>query len=215
VAVSLVAACSQTESDRQAAGVYRLFGSQYNPALETYENTVEYTLVPPTRAMVNAPTALLVMERTLGRAVEQRIVLPNDTAVAGDNVIHIRAQTSDSAQLAEFSYDDIEARFGGLPAPFQRQRASSLSSGRDSLGTYVFAREQVGVGANCVLVIRRMGVGARPLPRGTQALDMVMRNCVNGSVEQALAPMGERALAVGGTTTGTVLTLSPHAAPRG
>ena len=215
VAAAFLSACSQSDSDRGVAGVHRLFGSQHNPAIETLENVAEYTIVPSTRAMVNAPTALLVFERSLGRAVEQRIVLPNDTAVSGDNVIHVRAQTSDTAQLSEFSFDEIAARFGGLPAPFERQETNRLSSGRDSLGAYLFAREQMGVGATCVLVIRRIGVGARPLPRGTQALDMVMRNCVNGTVEQALAPLGERALAVGGTATGSVLTLSPHAAPRG
>ena len=67
----------------------------------------------------------------------------------------------------------------------------------------------------CVLVMRRLGIGARPLPRGTSALDLVMRNCVVGSVEQALAPMGERALGVSGSAQGTVRSLSPYAAPQG
>ncbi len=61
--------------------------------METLENTVEYTIVQPTRAMVNAPDALIVFERNLGGAIEQRIVLPNATAVRGDNVMQIRAQT--------------------------------------------------------------------------------------------------------------------------
>jgi hypothetical protein len=88
-------------------------------------------------------------------------------------------------------------------------------SGTDSLGSYVYARETIGTNTLCVLVMRRLGVGARPLPRGTQALDVVMRNCVNGTLEQALAPMSGQSLGVSATATGTVYTLSPHAAPQG
>jgi len=213
--MAALAACSQSEGDRAATGIYRFLGSDRAPGMETLENTVEYTVVPATRAMVNAPNALVVFERNLGGAIEQRIVLPNDTAVRGDNVLHIRAQTGDSARLEEFNFEEIEARFGGLPAPFERLTVSSLNSGTDALGTYVYGRETLGTSTVCVLVLRRLGVGARPLPRGTSALDVVMRNCVNGSVEQALAPVSERALSVTGSVGGTNYTLSPHAAPRG
>jgi hypothetical protein len=158
---------------------------------------------------------LVVFERNLGGAVEQRIVLPNPTTVRGDNQLHIRAQTADSARLGEFDFNEILARFGGLPAPFERINESPLNSGTDSLGSYIYARENVGTSTLCVLVMRRIGVGARPLPRGTQALDVVMRNCVNGTLEEALAPMSERTLGISGTATGTIYSLSPHAAPRG
>lgn len=214
MAAAVLAGCSTSQTDQAATGIYRLLGSQRAPALETYEQTSEFALVPATRAMVSAPDALLIFERALGNAVEQRIILPNATAVTGDNVIHIRAQTTASADLSRFNLAEIETRFGGLPAPFQTLRESGLNAGTDSLGNYVYARESVGAGTTCVLVMRRMGLGARPLPRGTQALDVMMRNCVNGSVEQALAPLGPRALAVGGTT-GATNSLSPFAAPGG
>lgn len=213
-AVAVLAGCGQQQSDRAATGIYRVFGSQRNPSIETLENVVQYTVVEASRAMVNVPNAVVVFERNLNGAIEQRVVLPNDTAVRGDNVIHVRAQTSDSAQLQRLSFDDLRERFGGLPAPFERIRENSLSSGSDGLGSYVFARENVGTQTVCVLVLRRLGVGARPLPRGTQALDLIMRNCVNGTVEQALAPMNAQTLGVAGTVTGTSFTLSPHAAPR-
>lgn len=212
VAVVFAAGCSG-----QRSGVGGLIGEitgQRSQSVQLLEHTVEYSLVPPTRAMVSAPQALLIFERDLGGAIEQRIVLPNETAVAGDNVIHIRAQTSSSIGLDRFNFNEIETRFGGLPAPFERMTEGSLSSGSDTLGAFVFARQSIGTGTNCVLVIRRMNLSARPLPRGTQALDVMMRNCVNGSVEQALAPMSARALAVSGTT-GATNTLSPYAAPGG
>lgn len=212
--LAVLAGCTQQQSDMTAGGIYRFMGSTRNPDMETLENTVEYTVVPSSRAMVSAPQALVVFERNLGGAMEQRIILPNATAVRGDNVMHIRAQTSRSAELNSFDFDEIAARFGAMPAPFERVNASGLQSGTDSLGTYVYARETVGANTLCVLVLRRLGVGARPLPRGTQALDVVMRNCVAGSLEQALAPMSDRSLGVTGAQ-GTVYTMSPHAAPRG
>lgn len=212
---ALVGGCSQIAGDRAATGIYRLFNSNQNPAIATLESTVEYTVVPPSRAMVNAPEALVVFDRNLNGAIEQKIILPNATALPGDNEIHIRAQTSDSAQLERFRLSDIETRFGGLPAPFRDVSESSLNTGRDALGSYVYATQDAGPNTVCVLVMRRLGVGARPLPRGTRALDLVMRNCVNGSLQDALAPMGERVLAVGGNANGTNYTLSPHAAPSG
>lgn len=210
-ALALIAGCSQTSGDRTSTGLYRLMGSQRNPQIETLENTVEYTIVPASRTMVSAPTALIVFERNLGGAIEQRIVLPNATSIRGDNLLHIRAQNAESSRLEEFNFDEVVTRFGGLPTPFERLDASGLRSGADSLGSFVYGTETLGTSTVCVLVLRRLGAGARPLPRGTQALDMVMRNCVNGSVEQALAPMSEGALGVGGTGR---YTLSPHAAPR-
>lgn len=213
--VVTVAACSQTDGDRASTGVYRLLNSERNPHVETLENTVEYTLVPPTRAVVSVPDALVVFERNLGGALEQRIVLPNATAVRGDNVLHIRAQTADSARIEAFRFDEVTTRFGGLPPPFERLTDSALTSGSDALGSYVYARENVGTNTVCVLVMRRMGVGARPLPRGTHAIDLVMRNCVAGTLAEALAPMSERALAVGGGVRGANAPLSPYAAPQG
>lgn len=195
--------------------MHRAFGSDRNPRLEVAEQTAEFAIVPPARAMVNFPDALLVLERNLGDAVEQRIILPNPTAIQGDNAVHIRAQTARSARLSEFSLREMTLRFGGVPVPFREINERALRSGQDELGSFVYMQENVGVGTSCVLVIRRLTVGARPLPRGTSALDVMMRNCVNGTVEQALAPLGARGLAVSGSATGTVRTLSPHAAPQG
>ncbi|MCC5969775.1 MAG: hypothetical protein JJU15_07490 [Pararhodobacter sp.] len=214
LAGALVAACGQGDGDRLASGIFRVAGSQRAPSMEMREHTVEYSVIPATRGMVHAPDALVVFERNLGPALEQRIVLPNTTALRGDNVIQIRAQTNASARLGEFNFAELTARFGGLPAPFERLTDSALMSGEDSLGSYVYAREMIGNSTQCVLVLRRLTVGARPLPSGTQALDVMMRNCVDGSLEAALAPVGERSLGVGGNVAGANYTLSPHAAPR-
>lgn len=210
----LVAACAPGGGDRFASGLYRVAGSQRAPSMEVLEHTVEYSVVPASRAMVHAGDSLVVLERNLGPALEQRIVLPNTSALRGDNVIHIRAQTGASARLTEFNFSEITTRFGGLPAPFQRLTDGTLLSGEDSLGNFVYARETVGTGTLCVLVLRRLTVGARPLPQGAQALDVMMRNCVDGPLEEALAPISERSLGVSGSAQSGVYTISPHAAPR-
>lgn len=214
LAVPILAACAPRDGDRAASGVYRLLNSQRNPTMESYEQASEYGVVAASRAMVHAPQALLVLERRLGRALEQRIVLPNATSVRGDNIMHLRAQTDTSARAQEFSFDEVAARFGGIPHPFERASPGGLLSGTDALGSFAYARQEIGTETVCVLVLRRLTGASRPMPRGVHALDMIMRNCVVGTVEQALAPMGDRAMAVSAAPQGTVYTLSPFAAPQ-
>lgn len=211
--VLALAGCTTSEGDRAATGVYRLLNSSRNPAVEAMEFAAEYAVVPPGRALVHSPFALLVLERNMGVAVDQRIILPNDTSVRGDNVMHLRAQTNTSARSQEFNLDEIAARFGAMPSPFERTNPGSLLSGSDALGSYVYARETLGIDTVCVLVMRRITAGARPLPRGVHALDVILRNCVAGTVEQALAPMAGTGMAVSAAPQGTVYTLSPFAAP--
>ena len=211
--VALVAGCTQSESDQAASGVYRLLNSTRNPAITTLEQGAEMVVVPPRRALVHVPDAMLVLERAFGAALDQRIYMPNNTAIRGDNVLALRAQTDLSARPQEFNFAEISARLGGMPSPFERTNPGGLLSGTDSLGSYVYARENIGVDTVCVLVLRRLSGNARPLPRGYHAIDIILRNCVVGSLEQALAPMSDRTLGVAAAPQGTVYTLSPFAAP--
>jgi len=190
-----------------------MHGQQALP-IAVLESTVEHAIVSPARAMIHAPTALLVLERNLAGAIEQRIVLPNPTAVRGDNVLQVRAQTAASIRGDEFGFAEVATRFGGLPAPFEGLDPAMLLSGSDALGNYVYARQTLGTETTCVLVLRRLAPTARPLPRGTNSLDMMLRNCVVGGVEQALAPIDPRLLGVGGAPQAAVYTLSPFAAPQ-
>ncbi len=213
--VAAIVGCTSGDGGDQAVTtVARVFNSNVNPQFQRLEATAQYAMVAPTRAMVHAPDALLILERSLAGALDQRIILPNETAVRGDNVLQVRAQTPASNRLSEFSFSETVARFGGLPAPFEQLNPAGLSTGSDALGSYVYAERTMGVDTVCVLALRRMGVGARPLPQGTQAIDVMMRNCVRGSAREALAPLGDRRLGVAGVGQGEVLTLSPHAAPQ-
>ncbi len=184
--VALVAGCD-------TAGVQRNFGLPASDRIETAEATAQYAIVPTSRAYVNSSNALLVLERDLGSALEQRITLPNSTSLAGENKILLRAQTSASASPNRLVMEDVLTRFGGAPAPFAATSGQQFMTVEDRYGSYVHTTRQMGNGVVCVLAFRRAPSGARPLPRGSTALDIMLRNCIEGSAEQALAPIGEAA----------------------
>lgn len=186
-------------------------GGDGRVSLDVIEDTSQYQIVPASRAFISVPMAPLVFERSLGRGAEQMITLPNATSVAGDNKILIRAQTSSTINLARFNLAEVMERFGGTPYPFQRMNNSQLETGQDALGSFVYATERLGTDTVCVLAIRRLTVGARPLPRGTDALDVVMRNCADGGVQAALEPISARSLSISGA--GENFAQSPFAAP--
>lgn len=171
-------------------------GTSSSPT-ELAEALSEYRVVPATRAFVNVPNSLVVMERNLGVATEQRVTLPNLTSLAGENTILLRAQSNRSANRSRLLLDDVLAQFGGAPAPFGTVNDSSLSSRSDQYGDITYTTLRPGGDVTCVLAFRRSQIGARALPSGTAALDLMMRNCVSGSVEDALSPIGPAAFGLG------------------
>lgn len=164
---------------------------------ERAEALSEYRMVPASRAFVNVPNALVVMERDLGVATEQRVTLPNTTSLSGENTILMRAQTNRSASGARLLLDDVLAQFGGTPTPFGTLTESALTARSDQYGDITYSVARPGGDVTCVLAFRRSQIGARAVPRGTSALDLMLRNCVSGSVEDALSPIGPDAFGLG------------------
>ena len=191
MAVLLVAAACD------APGIKRNFGLPATETIEAAEATAEYRMSHPSRALVNAPSALLVLERNLGSSHEQRITLPNATSFRGENVLILRAQTASSASRSRFSLEEMLPRFGGAPSPFTSISDADLMVSEDRYGTFVYTSRRMAEGQVCVLAMRRAETGARPLPRGSTALDMMLRNCIHGSVAEALAPIGDTAFGLG------------------
>ena len=196
-------------------------GDALDPAsrIDVLEETSEFRIITPGQGFVHAPEAILTLERNLGRAVEQRTTLPNRTTLPGDNKLVIRAQTPRSINTTTFRLEEFLERMGGAPAPFAGIADRDLQTGRDSLGPYFWAERRVGADTICVVAFRRIGFSARPLPQGADALDVMLRNCVAGGTEEALAPIGARRLADAPVSPQDALapafrTLSPHAAPQ-
>lgn len=191
------AAVAALASACDTSGVQRSFGMPSTERLERAEATQEYRIVRSARAFVNAPHALLVLERDLGSAIEQRITLPNATSLPGENKIRLRVQSGRSASTTRLSLTEIMARFGGVPAPFTNLSEGDLMVSEDRYGSYVYATRRISERMVCVLAVRRVEAGARPLPSGSTALDLMLRNCVDGSVQDALMPIGDRAFGLG------------------
>lgn len=181
-------------------GAQRQLGFAGSERMETAEATREFRVVTPTRAFANAPHSLLVLERDLGGVIEQRVALPNATAIAGENMLYLRAQTSGSASASRLRLTEILPRFGGAPAPFSDIAEGDLMVSEDRHGSVIYASRQLADGVVCVLAMRRADTGARPLPRGSVGLDMMLRNCVRGDVRDALRPIGEDAFGLGRPT---------------
>jgi hypothetical protein len=188
------------------------------PTLKEREDVSQLRLVPDNRAWITAPQGLLTLERSLGGEQEQIVALPNMTALRGDNRILLRARVGDGADRPRFQLDEFLERVGGAPEPFTGLNNADLRSREDALGTYFWSEKRVGSNTICVLGLRRATVEGRPLPRGTNALDMMLRNCVPGTVDDALAPiMAESVAYYPGSSVGPgpriSRSISPLAAP--
>lgn len=164
---------------------------------ELAEAVTEFRVVPPSRGLINVPNALVVLERNLDGAVEQRITLPNTTSLAGENLILLRAQTSRTASASRLVLADVLIQFGGAPTPFSGITESSLTATSDQYGDITYSTLRPGGDLVCVLAFRRTQIGSRALPTGASSLDIMLRNCVSGSLEAALAPIGDGAFGLG------------------
>lgn len=175
----------------------------------------EWTIIPLTRVWISAPDARLAIQRWQDGAHEQRVALPNVTAMPGDNFIYLRSITRRSP--GRMRINTLIEQSGGLPVPFRPADLTVMRTREDGVGAVIWAEWTSGAGTLCVLAIRRMTQRDRILPPGTSALDAVMRNCVTGSTEEALAPLiGNSALlpaSARGGQHGMQPPLSPLAAP--
>ncbi|MBI1217585.1 MAG: hypothetical protein GC186_03465 [Rhodobacteraceae bacterium] len=188
-------------------------------SLTTAQQTTQYTLVADSQTLIHVPDALLTMQRALPDETEQKIALPNETAVKGDNFVLLMARAPVMGLQPKFQVDELLQLAGGAPYPFDGASFSGLTTKTDAMGPYFWLDKRFGVNTVCVLAIRRADLGSRILPSGTYALDVLMRNCVDGPVEKALAPIGADSIAyypgtdAGQRRTGN-LNLSPLAAPQ-
>ena len=167
-------------------------------------------------AWVSAPETVLVLERAFGPLTEQRILLPNETAVAGDNLILLRARRSGSAGAGRFTPLDLVRAAGGTPPPFGDFEDLLLRSRSDRAGTLHWASWTDEAGLTCVLAFRRLDETTRVVPAGHALIDMMLRNCIHGSADAALAPALPESVGFGSTAAGDAAPrmLSPLAAPR-
>lgn len=164
---------------------------------ELSEALTEFRVVPTSRALINVQNALIVLERDLGGTLEQRITLPNTSSLSGENIILLRAQTSRTASSTRLVLSDVLLQFGGTPAPFSTITDSGLTATTDQYGDITYTTLRPGGDLVCALAFRRTQIGGRALPAGASSLDIMIRNCVSGSLETALSPIGVGAFGLG------------------
>ncbi len=139
-------------------------------------------------AWISAAEAKMVLQRSFGPFTEQRILLTNKTAVRGDNMALLRAHRTDLASAGRLRPEKILQATDATFPPFADFAALIFTSRVDILGVLNWTAWSNNAGLNCILAFRRLDGASRILPAGAGVVDMVLRNCVYGSVEDALAP---------------------------
>lgn len=186
------------------------------PMAQAIEAT-PYRQIAATAIWTDEPAALIGLQRELPGETEQMVALANETTLRGDNFLlmiahHRGADAGTSLRLEEFI-----KRVGGVPYPFGTISDNGLRRADDTLGTYLWAEYRSGGTTNCVLGLRRISIGARILPGNANSMDVLLRNCVNGSIDTALLPLRDTHLGAGpaGLPTGANAgrMLSPLAGP--
>lgn len=180
--------------------------------------SLQYTEAQSGSAWAAPVGGQVAITRKLGREGEQIIGLVNDTAIAGDNFLWMGARETNRDSPGRFKLDDLVTHAGGVPPPFHDLSDDGLHSGTDSLGPFFWLEYRAGPQTNCVLAVRRIDASRRMLPQGTNLLEVMLRNCIQGSIETALNPIRDSQIGVADTGSNQQLTggsrmLSPLAAP--
>jgi hypothetical protein len=159
------------------------------------EESVPLQPVPVSNAWISAPDTQLVLQRELGFGSEQRISLRNRTLVPGDNLIVLRTRSGMQSR-GRLRFEEFKQRVGEIPHPFADVTSGELVSGEDELGSYLWTEERFGADTICVLGVRRVDSSMRQIPGGGAVMDVMMRNCVAGTAEDALQPLLAGSVAV-------------------
>ena len=141
---------------------------------------------PLASAWISVPDAEMVLARLVGPYAEQRILLTNRTALRGDNVVMLRAHGADLATNGRFQPVKYLASLDTDLFPFGEIADLSFFSRTDSLGTLNWAEWSNNAGLTCVLALRRLDGATRIVPAGRSAMDMILRNCIHGTADEAL-----------------------------
>ncbi|PFG62183.1 hypothetical protein AXZ77_0757 [Thioclava sp. ES.031] len=189
--------------------------SQLGSAVQT---TTQYALGRLSQLWASPEDALIMLHRQVGTEYEQKIGLANPTTLPGDNFLLLMALATNGRTTGRFELNQFIEHAGGVPAPFKKIDERNLRSTTDSLGVYFWQEYDAGRQTRCVLAFRRLEPHARVLPKGANAMDVMLRNCVHGSTQTALKPIQDAQIRLGvvadvSTRSGGNLTLSPLAAP--
>lgn len=121
-----------------AAMILSSCGSEFTPnitptkQIEARLNLTEWRIVPENSAWLNLPSMDLVLMRNFASVSEQKILLPNDTSLTGDNFIHIHS--ADKIASGRISLARVIENADGFPSPFKASDMSQLRTRTDETG---------------------------------------------------------------------------------
>lgn len=167
-------------------------------------------------AWVSTRNAQVVLERQFRGRREQHILLPNQTSLSGENFILMRSHGRRALNVGRFQPLELLSSVGGIPVPFNSAMIEGLQTRTDALGQLDWTEWSNYGGLTCVLAFRRFDGVNRTIPAGAGAMDLAMRNCVNGTAEDALAPIGPAGASFSATSMASRAApdmLSPLAGP--
>lgn len=174
-----------------------------------------FTPVSVSQSWINAPGIVMVVQRGLRGESQQRVALENRSGVPGENVIVMRARHR-GGNAGRFVYEEFMRSIGGPPEPFTDIGSGDLITAEDDIGPYFWVEQRVGDDVVCVLGIRRITSAQRLLPGSATVLDILLRNCIPGDAQQALAPLSAGSVSAppsAGVAAGSTRVISPLAAP--
>jgi hypothetical protein len=172
--------------------------------------------LPLSDAWISHPDVSLVLERHHGSVTEQRLLLPNRTSIRGDNFMLMVAREGPLSRIGRFRPAVMVERNGGPPEPFLDFDGQPMSSLEDDFGWLHWSQWTNGTDLTCVLAFRRLDANDRIMPFKTSSIDMMLRNCMRGTAEEALAPISDLYTgyaAIADTPSGNQRMLSPLAGP--
>lgn len=175
-----------------------------------------YVQQPYSASWIESDQIQMVLERTDRNLTEQRILLSNLTAMRGENLVLLRADRAPNAYETRFVPTRLLGETEQTPHPFDPFDSLSFRTREDALGVMNWASWTNHAGLTCVLAFRRLEMTDRSLPDGATVMDIMLRNCIHGEEDTALAPIGPEAVAFGAPAPGPgprPRMLSPLAAP--
>ncbi|WP_422074700.1 hypothetical protein [Tranquillimonas rosea] len=155
-------------------------------------------MASPAMMAANDPmrlTRTLAEEENAGDPMTVRIVdgqrrihrlLPNDTIVPGDNTLTYMNVTN-------WGFGTPVSRILGslqsLPTPFEFVTERDFRVRQDASGRFYYAVQRPNERTTCAFALREVDFVGLEVSSGFSTTSKVLRNCVTGSLEEALAPM--------------------------
>lgn len=176
-------------------------------------------LITPSELWIVPKTASFALTGQLEGDDYQLIGLENPSNMQGDNFLLVIAKGSKSQKRLIFDPAKPIEKLKLNTAPFYDLGASQLRQQSIGGGKVFWKEKGTGGKVNCVLGFRRITEEQATLPRNVFALEMILRNCVQGSYASALNPILDRGVNVNinglsANKSTTPLWISPLAGPK-